>query len=197
MELDGQVGLFADNPEYDAFVEKFKRKKTTDDCFTPPLVYDAVRDWACAEYGIDPARIVRPFWPDTDYRRFDYPAGCVVLDNPPFSILTPICEFYLARNIPFFLFAPALTCMGGPKRDDENDARLLLLCNRLRKRRVRKHGIYHKPRRRRYRDEFAEFAPSRGKCRRRDRAAVQFASAEIRLPRQCSYGVYAQQDGAI
>lgn len=111
MELDGQVGMFADNPEYDAFVEKFKRKATTDDCFTPPLVYAAVRDWACAEYGIDPAWIVRPFWPDTDYRRFECPDGCVVLDNPPFSILTPICEFYLAKDIPFFLFAPALTCL--------------------------------------------------------------------------------------
>ena len=28
--------------DYDAFVEKFKPKKTTDDCYTPPLVYDAV-----------------------------------------------------------------------------------------------------------------------------------------------------------
>lgn len=24
--------------DYDGFVEKFKAKKTTDDCFTPPLV---------------------------------------------------------------------------------------------------------------------------------------------------------------
>ena len=38
---------------YDEFVEKFKPKKTTDDCYTPPLVYDAVRDWACEKYGID------------------------------------------------------------------------------------------------------------------------------------------------
>lgn len=31
---------------YEEFVEKFKPKKTTDDCMTPPLVYDAVKDWA-------------------------------------------------------------------------------------------------------------------------------------------------------
>ena len=101
--------LFDDNPEYDAFTEKFKPKKTTDDCYTPPLVYDAIRDWACSEYGIDPACIVRPFYPGGDYERFDYPDGCVVLDNPPFSILSKICEFYIDRGIAFFLFAPSLT----------------------------------------------------------------------------------------
>ena len=45
---------------YDEFVEKFKPKKTTDDCYTPPSVYAVIRDWACNEYGIDPAKIVRP-----------------------------------------------------------------------------------------------------------------------------------------
>ena len=80
--------LFDDNPEYDVFTEKFKPKKTTDDCYTPPLVYDAIRDWACSEYGIDPACLVRTFYPGGDYERFDYPDGCVVLDNPPFSILS-------------------------------------------------------------------------------------------------------------
>ena len=98
---------------YEEFVEKFKPKRTTDDCFTPPLIYDTVRDWACAEYGIDPDSIVRPFWPGGDYERFDYPDGCVVLDNPPFSILSKICAYYLERNIPFFLFAPGLTAFSG------------------------------------------------------------------------------------
>lgn len=31
--------------DYDGFVEKFKPKKTTDDCYTPPLVYEAIADW--------------------------------------------------------------------------------------------------------------------------------------------------------
>ena len=107
--------LFAQDEEYAEFVDKFKPKLTTDDCYTPPLVYDAVRDWAVAQYGIDPAKIVRPFYPGGDYISFDYPDGCVVLDNPPFSILTQICEFYLAKNIRFFLFAPALTIFSGRK----------------------------------------------------------------------------------
>ena len=98
---------------YDEFVEKFKPKKTTDDCYTPPSVYAVIRDWACKEYGIDPARIVRPFYPGGDYENFDYPDGAVVLDNPPFSILFRICGFYLDRGIPFFLFAPSLTAFSG------------------------------------------------------------------------------------
>ena len=98
---------------YEQFVEKFRVKKTTDDCYTPPLVYEAVKGWACREYGIDPARVVRPFWPGGDYERFEYPEGCAVIDNPPFSILSAICAFYLDRDIPFLLFAPSLTCLGG------------------------------------------------------------------------------------
>ena len=113
--MNDQYSLFSDNPEYDAFVQKFDRKKTTDDCYTPPEVYAAVKDWACQEYGIDESKIVRPFFPGGDYEHFDYSDGRVVLDNPPFSIITQICEFYLDRHIPFFLFAPSLTAFSGRK----------------------------------------------------------------------------------
>ena len=98
---------------YDEFLEKFKPKLTTDDCATPPLVYDAVLDWVCKEYGVDPAQVVRPFWPGADYTKTEYPTGCVVVDNPPFSILSKICEWYLNKNIKFFLFAPSLTALSG------------------------------------------------------------------------------------
>ena len=109
-----QRELFED---YEGFVEKFKPKKTTDDCYTPPLVYEAVRDWACAEYGIDPASIVRPFYPGGDYEAFGYPEGCTVLDNPPFSILAQIVRFYMGRGIDFLLFAPALTVFSLLRQD--------------------------------------------------------------------------------
>lgn len=112
MQENEQLELL-DDDEYRAFVDKFKPKKTTDDCYTPPIVYDAVRDWACREYGFSPDCIVRPFYPGGDYERFHYPEGCVVLDNPPFSILSKICEFYLDRGIRFFLFAPSLTAFSG------------------------------------------------------------------------------------
>ena len=97
--------------DYDGFVDKFKPKLTTDDCYTPSLVYSAVVEWAMEEYGIDPDAIVRPFYPGGDYEQFTYPEGCVVLDNPPFSILSEICRFYQERGIAFFLFAPGLTTL--------------------------------------------------------------------------------------
>ena len=100
---------------YEEFVEKFKPKKTTDDCYTPPPVYDAIKNWACEEYGMNPEKIVRRFWPGGDYEKFDYPDECIVLDNPPFSILVKICEYYLDHGISFFLFAPSLTALSGRK----------------------------------------------------------------------------------
>ena len=98
---------------YEEFVEKFKPKKTTDDCYTPPEIYEVIKDWVCKRYNIDPGNVIRPFWPGGDYEKDEYPPGCVVVDNPPFSILKNICEFYLERGIPFFLFAPALTVLNG------------------------------------------------------------------------------------
>ena len=94
--------------DYEGFVEKFKPKKTTDDCYTPPLIYDAVADWVSNEYGINKKDFCRPFYPGGDYENFDY-TGKIVVDNPPFSILAKILKFYTENNIRFFLFAPTLT----------------------------------------------------------------------------------------
>jgi len=95
---------------YEAFVEKHKGKKTTDDCYTPPAIYDAVVGW-CKEQGMidDSTKIIRPFFPDEDYKLWDYPDGCVVIDNPPFSIYSEIVRFFIARGIRFMLFGPQLT----------------------------------------------------------------------------------------
>ena len=52
----------------------------------------------------------------------------MVVDNPPFSILQRIVNFYMARGIWFFLFAPALTllrrrydvcCIGMPDEGED------------------------------------------------------------------------------
>lgn len=101
------------NDEYDEFTDKFKPKLTTDDCYTPDEVYQAVKGWACSEYGIDPDSCVRPFYPGGDYERFDYPDGCTVLDNPPFSIMAKIIDFYEERGISYFLFGPGLSLFSG------------------------------------------------------------------------------------
>ena len=113
-------GTFADvSDEYAAFVEKFKPKKTTDDCYTPDNIYQAVLDWAAARYGFDKAAAVRPFWPGGDYEAFDYPEDCVVVDNPPFSILAKITAFYNRNGVRFFLFCPGLM-MNGARQSANN-----------------------------------------------------------------------------
>jgi len=94
---------------YEEFVEKFQPKKTTDDCMTPPAVYDIIADWVAARYGVARSDMVRPFWPGADYESFDY-SGRVVVDNPPFSILGKILRYYNDNGIKYFLFAPMLTC---------------------------------------------------------------------------------------
>ena len=55
--------------DYEAFVEKFKPKKTTDDCYTPDNVYDAVAGWVENEYGLSRDSFVRPFYPGGDFER--------------------------------------------------------------------------------------------------------------------------------
>lgn len=99
---------------YFEFVEKFKPKKTTDDCYTPPAVYQAVLDWCIHKYGINEKDIVRPFYPGGDYENFEY-EGKVVVDNPLFSFLTRIVDFYIENKIKFFLFAPSLTAISSCK----------------------------------------------------------------------------------
>ena len=100
------------NDEYNDFLDKFEAKKTTDDCYTPDIVYDAVADWVAKEYKLDRKHFVRPFYPGGNYQAEEYRTKDVVVDNPPFSILTEILNFYTSKNILFFLFAPALTLFG-------------------------------------------------------------------------------------
>lgn len=115
--MDGQLELFRDLPmkrkraskSYGEFINKFKAKHTTDDCYTPEAVYNAVRDWTVNEFGLEGREIVRPFWPGVDFETFDYPENCVVIDNPPFSIYSKILKFYTEEGIDFMLFGPTLT----------------------------------------------------------------------------------------
>ena len=122
-----QLGLFGDEAmmpqvkrtkaevfeDYDAFVAKFYKKapKTTDDCYTPQPVYEAVVNWVKEHVDLEGRCIIRPFYPGGDYEREEYPENCVVIDNPPFSILSKIVDFYRAAKVDFFLFAPALTLL--------------------------------------------------------------------------------------
>ena len=98
--------------DYDGFCEKFKPKKTTDDCYTPPAVYESVLEYVNRNVSpLEVREVVRPFWPGGDYERHEYPPGCIVIDNPPFSITSQIVRFYIRHGIDFFLFCDGLTCM--------------------------------------------------------------------------------------
>ena len=101
--------LSDDDEEYQEFLKKFEAKKTTDDCYTPELVYEAVADYVAKQYNVKRTSFVRPFVPGGDYENYSYPKNCAVVDNPPFSILAEILKFYEEKKIKFFLFAPALT----------------------------------------------------------------------------------------
>ena len=109
--IGGQIVMFDNGENQKAFLDKFKQAVTTDDCYTPDNIYECVADWVAKEYGVDKSSFVRPFCPDGDFEYFDYPEGCVVVDNPPFSIMKRICDFYMNRGIRFFIFAPALTLL--------------------------------------------------------------------------------------
>ena len=101
--------LSDDDEEYQEFLAKFEAKKTTDDCYTPPIVYEAVADYVAEKYGLDKKSFVRPFVPNGDYQAETYKETDVVVDNPPFSIMAEILKFYNEHGIKFFLFAPHLT----------------------------------------------------------------------------------------
>ena len=107
------------NEEYNEFLEKFEAKKTTDDCYTPDNIYNAVADWVASEYGVKRANFVRPFFPGGDYQGENYKPSDIVVDNPPFSILSEILRFYCEKGVRFFLFAPTLTMFSGRGLDVE------------------------------------------------------------------------------
>ena len=109
----GEIG--EDDPDYQDFVKKFEPeiKKTTDDCYTPTLVYDAVADFVANKYNVSPADFVRPFYPGGDYQKEKYKPTDIVVDNPSFSIMAEILRFYTGKGIKFFLFAPHLTLFSG------------------------------------------------------------------------------------
>lgn len=81
---------------------------TADECYTPPAVYDAVLDYTVERYNLRGKHVVRPFLPGGDFKKYVYGKNDVVIDNPPFSITTKIVKWYIANNIPFFLFINGL-----------------------------------------------------------------------------------------
>lgn len=91
------------------FLAKFTPKNGSDECFTPPHVYEAIKGWVLEQHpSLIDKEIIRPFKPNGDFTAEDY-NDKIVIDNPPFSILGKIINFYNDNNILYFLFAPCLS----------------------------------------------------------------------------------------
>ena len=103
-------GFDDSNEEYDKFVDKFKPKLTTDDCYTPPEVFKTVEEYVRKKFNLGNIENIRPFKPGGDYKREEY-EGKVVIDNPPFSILSEIVRWFSQEGVKFFLFAPYLSTL--------------------------------------------------------------------------------------
>lgn len=126
---DPEVGMVKATPkvskkekflDYDGFVEKFKPRKTTDDCYTPPELYEIVKVWVDKNIiPLNGLRVLRPFYPGGDYQNEVYLPGDIVIDNPPFSILAQIRRYYSNRGIRYFLFAPSLTLFSSLQSERE------------------------------------------------------------------------------
>ena len=96
--------------DYESFIAKFSdNPKTTDDCYTPKDIYEAVVEYVGTITDMTDKVVLRPFYPGGDYENADYPDNGVVIDNPPFSLFAKIVRFYTMHDIPFFLFGPGLT----------------------------------------------------------------------------------------
>lgn len=98
--------------DYFNWLQKFEKRTTSDDTFTPPAVYDVVLNYVDKHIiKLDGLTVVRPFYPDGDYQQEakSYDDKTIVIDNPPFSIIGKIAKFYHEKGVKFFLFAPALT----------------------------------------------------------------------------------------
>ena len=101
-----------ESEEYQEFLGKFENKKTTDDCYTPDNIYDAVAEYVEKLTGVKREKFIRPFYPGGDYQKEKYPEDKIVVDNPPFSILAEIVDWYVEHGIRFFVFAPGTSVLG-------------------------------------------------------------------------------------
>ena len=99
--------------EYYEWLGKFEKKYTTDECYTPPAVYETIKNYVVKFFGLEDKTIERPFYPGGDYEKAaeSYDENTVVIDNPPFSLTAKIVRIYQALSVRFFLFTQMKTAL--------------------------------------------------------------------------------------
>lgn len=100
--------------EYFEWLGKFEKKYTTDECYTPPAVYENIKNYVVKFFGLEDKTIERPFYPNGDFKKAaeSYDENSVVIDNPPFSRAVEILTYYNSNKISYFLFANLKTFLG-------------------------------------------------------------------------------------
>ena len=79
-----------------------------DEYYTPEPIMEIIDKYVEEKYGYNRKDFIKPFFPGGDYEKEDY-TGKIVVDNPPFSILSKIVDYYIKNDIKFFLFAQSTT----------------------------------------------------------------------------------------
>lgn len=97
------------------FLNKFKPKNGSDECYTPPEVFEVVKNYVFSVIGGE-VDYIRPFKPNGDFTSENYD-NKIVIDNPPYSIISKIIQWYNEHNIRYFLFCNHLTSTGLLKYD--------------------------------------------------------------------------------
>lgn len=79
-----------------------------DEYYTPEPIMEIIDSYVEEKFGYDRKDFIKPFFPGGDYESEDY-TDKIVVDNPPFSILSKIVDYYIEKDIKFFLFAETKT----------------------------------------------------------------------------------------
>lgn len=90
-------------------MKQINNNSSGDENYTPDAIYNIIKNRILELWPEYTDKIIRPFWPGADYTKVDYPEGCLVLDNPPFSINQQIAEYYKQHNIKYILFTQMIT----------------------------------------------------------------------------------------
>lgn len=107
-----------DTQSYDDFIKKFRPINGSDECYTPIPVFECVYNYVRELFPqFNNMENLRPFKPNGNFLKENY-TNKIVIDNPPFTILSNIIQYYKLNNIKFWLFAPTLTIMHYYKKCD-------------------------------------------------------------------------------
>ena len=76
-------------------------KKTTDDCYTPPLVYEAVSEWVSSQYGLDKNKFFSPVLSRAETTKTKITPTRLLSIILRFRFCQKIVKWYISQNVRF------------------------------------------------------------------------------------------------